>query len=97
MTQPEARISRQIQSALRAQGHFVFKVHGSPLMMAGLPDLIVCARGKFVGMEVKQPHLRANTSERQKYVHKLITDAGGLAVVVCSAAEALRVIAELDA
>lgn len=91
-TQPESRLQRKIQNVIRAEGHFVFKVHGSEYMMAGLPDLIVCAQGYFIGLEVKLPSTRSNTSARQDYVHQLINDAGGKAVVVCSPEEALDVI-----
>lgn len=91
-TQPESRLQRKIQDAIKAHGYFVFKVHGSEYMMAGLPDLIVCAQGYFIGLEVKLPSTRGNTSARQDYVHGLIRDAGGQATVVCSPQEALDVI-----
>lgn len=90
MTQPEARLQRKIQDAIKLEGWFVFKVHGSDMMMAGLPDLIVCAEGYYIGLEVKLPRTRENTSARQDYVHGLINEAGGLAIVVCSPDEAIR-------
>ena len=70
----------------------MFKVHGNEYTMVGLPDLIVCADGYFIGLEVKLPKTRSNVSARQKYVHELITDSGGVAQVVCSPKEALDVI-----
>lgn len=91
-TQPESRLQRKIQNAIKAEGHFVFKVHGSEFMMAGLPDLIVCAQGLFIGLEVKLPATRSNTSARQDYVHGLINEAGGKATVVCSPEEAIEAI-----
>lgn len=91
-SQPEARLSRRIQTEIRAAGHFCYKVHGSELTMAGLPDIIVCAGGLFIGLEVKMPAKRSNTSARQDYVHSLIRQAGGIAAVVCSPQEALSVI-----
>lgn len=94
MTQPEARLQRKIQDAIKAEGHFVFKVHGSEYMMAGLPDLIVCAAGQFIGLEVKMPSTRTNTSARQDYVHGLIRESGGTAAVVCSPTEAIEAINE---
>jgi hypothetical protein len=42
VAQPESKLSREILSALRARGIFAFKVHGGPMMMAGLPDIIAC-------------------------------------------------------
>lgn len=92
MTQPETRVQQAIQKAIKPRGWFVFKVHGSELMMAGLPDLIVCAEGLFIGLEVKVPSKRDNTSPRQKRVHEQIIEAGGEAHVVCSAPEAISVI-----
>lgn len=90
-SQPEARLSRNIMRDLRAHGFFCFKVHGGPTMMAGLPDIIVCANGVFVGLEVKMPSEREETSPRQRYVHKLIKKSHGIAVVVCSPHEALDI------
>ncbi len=92
MTQPETRVQQAIQKAIKPRGWFVFKVHGSEYMMAGLPDLIICAEGLFIGLEVKVPDKRDNTSARQDYVHEKIREAGGAAHVVCSPAEAIDLI-----
>ena len=92
MSQPEARLSRKIMDALRLEGYFCFKVHGSDHMMAGLPDIIVCANGVFIGLETKLPSTRGNVSPRQSYVHSLIQNAGGVATVVCSPKEAIDVV-----
>lgn len=94
MSQRESRRSRSIMKELRLQGAFCFKVWGSEHMMAGLPDIIGCYNGRFFGLEVKHPETRENTSVRQRYVMSLIHRAGGIAAVVCTATEALRVIKE---
>jgi len=60
--------------------------------MAGLPDIIVCAEGLFIGLEVKNPESRENTSLRQKYVQQKIKDAGGYAGVVTNSEEAVRAV-----
>lgn len=95
MSQPEARLSRKIMDALRLEGYFCFKVHGSEMMMAGLPDIIVCAEGRYIGLETKMPESRGNVSPRQAYVHTQIEAAGGTARVVCSPQEALKAIREV--
>lgn len=92
MAQRESNLSRKIMDALRENGYFCFKVHGSEFMMAGLPDIIVCAHGYFLGLETKLPETRENVSPRQSYVHSLINTAGGYATVVCSPAEALTLV-----
>lgn len=92
MTQPESRLSRKIQEALKQTwpSIFIFKVWGSEHMMAGLPDLIGCLHGRFFGLEVKTPDKRTNVSERQRYVGGLIRRAGGHWAVVCSALDAVE-------
>lgn len=92
MSQPESKLSRKIMDELRKRGWFCFKVHGSEYMMAGLPDIIVCAEGFFVGLETKMPGERENTTARQDRVHELIAAAQGGVSVVCSVAEAVRVV-----
>lgn len=95
MSQPESKLSRKIMAELRLEGYFVFKVHGSEYMMAGLPDLIVCAEGRYIGLEVKMPLARENVSPIQRMVHSHIENAGGVARVICSPAEALAVVKEV--
>jgi hypothetical protein len=89
VVQRESRLSRQIMAALRLEGWFCFKVHGSEHMMAGLPDIMVCASGKFVALETKIPGLELNTSRRQDFVHGQIESAGGSVYVVSSPADAV--------
>jgi len=95
MAQAEAKLSRKIMDALRAKGYFCFKVHGSEFMMSGLPDVIVCAKGYFIGLETKLPSTRGNVSPRQSYVHSLINGAEGVAAVVCSPGEAIDIVAKV--
>lgn len=87
--QAEGRISSAIMDLLRQHGYFCFKVHGNEYMMKGLPDIIVCASGLFIGLETKTPDKRNNVSEAQRIVHERIRASGGLVEVVCGAKEAL--------
>lgn len=92
MSQPESKLSRKIMDRLRLEGWFAFKVHGSEYMMAGLPDIMVCAEGRFIGLETKMPAERGNVSPRQSLVHSQIENAGGVAAVICSPQEAVDVV-----
>ena len=49
----ETKIQRQIQDYLRNLGAYEFKVHGEIFMRAGIPDIICCYKGRFIGIEVK--------------------------------------------
>lgn len=87
MTQPESRLSRKIITELTKYGVFAFKIHGGPHMMAGLPDIIACVGGKFVGLETKTPS-GGDATPIQQFVHSKIRKAGGTAIVVRSVDEA---------
>lgn len=89
MTQAESGLSGDILKGLRKAGYFAFKVHGGPTTMAGLPDIIVCAEGLFIGLETKMPAKRNNVSAIQKLRHAEIQAAGGRAIVVCGVTEAI--------
>lgn len=92
-SQPEGRLQLAIQKRLKQEyGRrlFIFKVHGSALMMAGLPDLIGCVDGRFFALEVKTP--TGTVDERQSYVMSRIRAAGGIVGVPRSVADALSII-----
>jgi hypothetical protein len=96
MTQPESRLTRKImQTLLEEQGIFCFKVHGNIYMYSGLPDLICCIDGRFLGLEVKVPGRANRVTPRQRHVGDLITEAGGEWSVVSSVDQALDVVERL--
>ncbi len=59
-----------------------FKVHGGPMMPAGIPDLIICYHGQFVGIEVKRPGQRR--TKLQLHVAAQIWKAKGIAGIARS-------------
>lgn len=82
--QPEEAIVKKIRKALQGSvGGFWFKVHGGPFQMAGLPDLLGCVQGRFIGIEVKRPSRMTNVSPIQQHVIRKINLNGGLAIVSC--------------
>jgi Holliday junction resolvase len=80
---------------LREEDVFCYKVHGSELTMAGLPDVVCCVDGKFLGIEVKMPGKKHTLTPRQKHVHRMIVAAGGAVAVVSSVSEARIALEEL--
>lgn len=94
---PEGRIQQAIQKRLGQLGVFVFKVHGSALMPKGLPDLICCVEGLFVGLEVKTPQTLRNVSTHQLLKRDEIAAAGGRWFVVASVDDALDAIEQVRA
>jgi hypothetical protein len=90
MSQPESKLSRKIMKIVREGGGYAFKVQGGPTMTAGLPDIIICWRGLFVGIETKLPGEEA--SAIQTHVHLQIIASGGAVFIVRNEEEALRVL-----
>ena len=83
----ESAITAQIQRYLaRVSGWWGFKVQGGGAQMRGVPDIVGCYCGLFVGFEVKRPEV-GKLSELQKHRIDQIIAAGGRAFVVHDAAE----------
>lgn len=64
---------------------FWFKTHGGPFQIAGLPDILGCHKGKFIGIEVKLPGKEKNLTQKQKDIINKINLAGGIAFMATSA------------
>lgn len=60
----------------------MFKVHGGPTMMAGLPDIAGVWNGHSIWIETKMPGNKPST--RQLYVHEQIRKSGGHVLVAYS-------------
>lgn len=78
----ESALQRQVIAYLRERGAYVFNAVGSPYQQRGTPDLLVCWRGKFIGLELKVPG-QAATPMQYNEIRK-IEKAGGCAAVVWS-------------
>lgn len=85
-TQPESKLSRQIMELIRARGGFVFKVHGGPMTMNGVPDICGVYEGYSIWIETKQPG--GVVSEIQRVRHAQIAQAGGVVTILRSVEEA---------
>lgn len=91
----EADLSKRIIRELRAYGAWAVKTHGDPRQSRGLPDIIACYEGLFVGFEVKLPGKERTVTPLQAHTLEQITLAGGVAHVVTSPSEALAILKEL--
>lgn len=79
-------LTRRIVAYVRANGGFATRLAStgtyradlkkfvSSQQLAGLPDVLACVNGQFVGIEVKVG--RDTLSDAQKQTHKALSDAG---------------------
>lgn len=72
---------------------FFYKQFGGSFSVAGIPDIIVCYKGRFIAFEVKNEN--GKVSVLQVVIIKKILKAGGIAVVVRSLAEVKDIIEAL--
>jgi len=75
----EQQYQAKIVKALEAKGAYVVKVVAAS--KKGVPDILACYRGSFIGIEVKTPLTRSNTSKLQDYNLKKIMEANGYSIV----------------
>ena len=87
----ERTIVAKIKRALEAEGCKVIKVHGSPTMEAGTPDLIGCYRGRCFVLEVKRDEKYPATALQLRRLDEWQA-AGAKAAVVWTVDQALEVI-----
>ena len=73
---------------------FFWKEHGGPYGCAGIPDIICCYKGRFIGLECKLPDGRL--TELQERAIEKINRAGGIACRVESVEDVKRVIKHAD-
>lgn len=73
---------------------FYWKEHGGMYGTAGIPDMIVCYRGRFIGFECKVG--KNKPTVLQAVTIKQIINAGGYAMVVRSVDEVKQIIAAFE-
>ena len=91
---PESKLTGKIAAALHARGAWVLKYHVSPYSRAGVPDLLVCYRGRFLALEVKVPGGHATALQLRELAR--IRAAGGTAEVVTTVGEVLKLCDAID-
>lgn len=92
---PERDIVAAILRLLRKTPYcFAWKTHGGVYGTAGIPDVIVCYRGRFVAFEVKTP--AGKLTKLQENTITKIRNAKGQAFKVTSAAEVAAILKQLE-
>ena len=78
---PEKQFEEKVKRFLKDEGCWFIKYWGgAAFTKAGIPDLLICCNGHFLGVEIKAPKGRA--SELQVHNIKEIIKAGGHAMVL---------------
>lgn len=81
---PEQKIQAKIMEYLKSKGAYRVKVEAASV--AGVPDILVCYKAMFIGIEVKKSKSSQPTELQLENIN-MIRQAGGLADVVSSLSE----------
>ena len=81
---PEQKIQAKIMEYLKSKGAYRVKVEAASV--AGVPDILVCYKAMFIGIEVKKSKSSQPTELQLENIN-MIRQAGGLADVVSSLPE----------
>lgn len=81
----ETKIVTNARKSLnKIKNSFFFKIHGGPMQMAGISDLIGLINGKFIAIEFKTPNNKKGATKLQQWFMKKVNDCGGVAFVARS-------------
>lgn len=75
----EKTIENKIKSYLKSKGAYCVKYFGNTYSQVGVPDLLVCYKGRFIGIECKNE--TGKTSPLQDFNLEAIQKAGGYSFV----------------
>ena len=76
----EKNFENKVKRWLKSKGVYHFKYFGNAFSTAGIPDLIACVNGRFVGIELKSE--KGKTSQLQEYNLRQIEKSGGISIVL---------------
>ena len=92
----EAALIQKIRKYLATLPYcFFWKEHGGQYGTAGIPDIIVCYKGRFLALEAKVG--RNKPTKLQTATIDKIRQAGGTAAVVYSVEDVQTVLSETEA
>jgi Holliday junction resolvase len=78
-TTPEKKVKDQVVKMLKAYGIYYFFPATHGFGRSGVPDVICCAKGKFIGIECKAGNNRPTALQEREM--ELIRASGGITYV----------------
>lgn len=76
----EKRFERKVRAYLDEIGAWYLKTISNGYQRAGVPDLLICYKGRFLGVELKAT--RGRTTPLQEHELKCIRASGGFGMVL---------------
>lgn len=84
----ETLLVKKIKAYLdKLEQSYFFKIHGGPMQMSGISDLIGVYKGRFYAIEVKTEDNKRGTTRLQEIFLEIINNCGGVGFVATSVEE----------
>lgn len=77
---PEKKVKSRVEAILKAAGAYYFFPATHGYGRSGVPDIVACLKGQFIGIECKAG--RGTTTALQERELSRIREAGGVALVI---------------
>lgn len=72
---PEGKVKERVKKLLKENDVFFFMPKGSTYGTQGIPDIICCIRGMFIGIETKAGH-GVPTAMQKEQMHRIVEHGG---------------------
>lgn len=90
----EKTIENQIKKYLKDKGAYCVKYHGNQFSQVGVADLLVCYKGKFLAIEIKNEIGKTSPLQEQNIL--MVKKAGGVSFVARSLEDVKRILEDID-
>lgn len=80
MPGPEKTFENKIKKYFNDRGAWVLKTWSNGIQRSGVPDLLICYKGRFIALEVKAEN--GHPSDLQLYNIQKLNEAGAVAMVI---------------
>jgi len=91
----ENRLQKACTDYLTEQGIYHVVTHGNAFERSGRPDIYLCYKGRFVGVELKKGPGDSPTPLQQKHLRE-IRESGGIGVWLTSLEELKNLLSSID-
>lgn len=79
---PEKKVKKKVTEFLKSKGVYYFYPMSHGMGSSGVPDIVCCYKGQFIGIEVKADMRKNPPTALQRKNLADITRAGGTALVI---------------
>lgn len=88
---PEKRIQDQCLAWLKDHDIYNLNTHGNSFERRGRPDILICHRGRFIGLELKKGAESRPTPLQLRHLEE-IRENGGIGEWITSLAEMIKLL-----